>query len=139
MSISYPTINNGLNPPSITKISIQTEKPVSSFPSLIRYELLVLLVWFCVELLRAYGSTDGATKFDSTSLWVLAGAVIGTLVYWIIVDVFLYDTFHGPKIVHTSLNPIQPTSTPMNMTPMKMNAFRPSNRSLSSMNVPNIG
>ena len=84
-------------------------------PSLLRYEVFVLLIWFFVELGRWYTRDQAfrklatAVKGDNTtkhlslkktmSYGVLIGAMFGALVFWLIADVFCYDTFHAAQQV----------------------------------------
>jgi|SRR5581483_3739751 len=98
----------------MSNVSYQKTKPTSTLPSLFRYEVFVLSVWFFVEMGRWYAKDKAFRKLQreeageeedtkirrlpihrTMAYGVLIGALIGALVFWLITDVFFYDAFHS--------------------------------------------
>ena len=74
-------------------------QPITSWQSLLRYELFILLVWFFVDMARWYlqRRSPNAKKFHKCLCWgVLVGALVGGLLFWLVVDVWFYKAFHAP-------------------------------------------
>lgn len=102
---------------------------INPYKSLVRYELMVILIWIFVELARwiylnkAHNSkkdvsseainsvensqnTSWKKQFRSASWMVLFGALIGVLIYWLIVEIWLRSWFYGQESnLSTSSNP----------------------------------
>lgn len=94
--------------PSNVSVTFQEIKPVSSLPSLVRYELLVLVVWFCLKMGRSMARPKrnedeeenelverARKRFDKMGMYALIAALLAVAVWWLIVDVFFYSTFHA--------------------------------------------
>jgi len=104
----YPTSRTAAISTAGTTTSVAIVKPVNAFSSLVRYELLVVCVWFFVEMARWYSHSKQRSmeddeevemrksKFSRTAWYVLLGAVLGVVLYWLIVDVCFYSAFHSP-------------------------------------------
>jgi hypothetical protein len=108
-------------PPPIMMNASDPPKPFNPLSSLLRYELLVLLVWFCVEIGRWYGKNKAYKKIQEeeesggkvkglslrkTMCWgVLIGAVVGVFLFWLITYVLFYNTFYSPVVNINQFNP----------------------------------
>ena len=124
--MSFPYVSSNSSP-SVNS-TVQQSQPANRYTSLIRYELLVLIVWFFIECARACaiskmtmttekdekgqdktpststGNSSVSTRFgrfNKLSLYILIGAAVGTFVYWLITEFWFYDKFHSMEKVNS--------------------------------------